>query len=95
MAMQPGHVEPAGQHRQASRKEGTREIHRARKLVRLNANQTDQRAAACLADRADDPLGPYPAVGLVVSVQLDVDFRPEDLAPARVLGERVEAGEGV
>jgi len=88
-------VEPAGQHRQASRKEGTREIHRARKLVRLNANQTDQRPAASLADRADDPLGPNPAVGLVVGVQLDVNFRAEDLAPARVLGERVETGEGV
>ena len=93
--MQPGHVEPAGQHRQASRKEGTREIHRAGKLVRLNANQTDQRPAASLADRADDPLGPYAAVGLVVGVQLDIDSRPKDLTPARVLGESIEAGEGV
>jgi hypothetical protein len=88
-------VETTGQHRQAGVDEGTRDIHRARKLVRLNANQTDQCPAASLADRADDPLGPYAAVGLVVGVQLDIDIRPEDLTLARVLGKRIEAGEGV
>ena len=69
-------MEPAGQDRQAGRQKGACQIDCARKLVRLNADQTDQSAAAAFTDRADDALWPYTAVGFSISVKLDVDIRP-------------------
>ncbi len=61
----------------------------------MHADQADQRPAAELADQADDAVRPYATIGLVVGVQADLDVRPQDLAPARVLGESVEAGERI
>ncbi len=81
--------------RQPGGKERLRQIDRARKLVRLHADQADQRAAAVAADHADDLLGPDPPVGLVIGVQADLDAGPEHFAAAGVLGQRVQAGERV
>ena len=90
-----GDVKAADADRQPGGEERPRQIDRARKLVRLHADQADQRLAAGLADHADDPVGPDAPVGLVIGVEADFDVRPEHLAAARVLGEAVQAGERV
>ena len=77
-----GDVEAADADRQPGGEERPREIDRARKLVRLHADQADQRLAAGLADHPDDLVRPDPPVGLVIGVQADVDVRPEHLAAA-------------
>ncbi|MGC1766629.1 MAG: hypothetical protein WA769_27360 [Pseudolabrys sp.] len=59
----------------------------------MHPDQSDQCPAAAFADRADDAVRPYAAVGLVVGVQAELDARPQDVAPPRILGESVETGE--
>ena len=90
-----GDVEAADADRQPGREERPREIDRARELVRLHADQADQRLAAGLPDHADDAVGPNAPVGLVIGVQADLDAFAQHAAPLRVLGEAVEAGERI
>jgi hypothetical protein len=61
----------------------------------LHPDQTNQCPPAAFADQADDAVRPYAAVGLVVGVQADLDVRPQDRTPARVLSECVETGERI
>src|SRR6185437_600908 len=51
--------------------------------------------AALATDQLDDFVGADAPVGLIVGMQADVDVRPERLAFAHVLGERVEAGQRI
>ena len=90
-----GNVEPADADRQPGGKERPRQVDRARKLVRLHADQADQRLAAGLADIADDPVRADPPVGLVIGVQADLDARSQHVAALRVHRQAVEAGERV
>ena len=88
-------VKAADADRQAGGKERPRQIDRARKLVRLHADQADQRLAAGLADFPDDAVRTDAPVGLVVGVQADFDARPQHLAALGVLRQAVQAGERV
>ncbi len=79
----------------ARRAKLTRDIHGARKLVRLHPDDADQRPAAPALEVADDPAREHAAIGLVVGVDLDPDARAQNLALAGVLGQAVHAGERV
>jgi hypothetical protein len=58
-------MEAAHRHRQAGCEELTGEIDGVRKLVGLDADQTDQAAPAAPLEVSDDAVGPDPDVGLV------------------------------
>ena len=90
-----GNVEAADADRQSRGKERPRKIDGARKLVRLHADEADERPAAFLADHVDDPVRPNAPIGLVVGVETDVDFGSEHLALARILREAIQAGQRV
>ena len=90
-----GNVEAADADRHSSGKERPRKIDGARELVRLHADEADQRPAAFLADHVDDPVRPNAPIGFVVGVEADVDSGPEHLAPARILREAIQAGQGI
>ena len=90
-----GDVKAPDAHRQPGRQKRPSEIDGARELVGLHADQPDQRLAAALAKHVDDPVGLDAAIGLIIGVEMNLDTRPEHVAPARVFGEAVEAGEGV
>ena len=84
-------MEAADADRQPGGKERTREIDRAWELVGLYPYQTNQRPAAGPGNHPNDLVRANAAVGLIVGVQADLHFRPEHLAPVRVLGEAIEA----
>ena len=71
------------------------QIDGARKLVRLHPDQPDEGPATGPAHHPDDPVGPDPAVGLVIGVDADYHAGSEHAPPAGVFGEPVEAGERV
>jgi hypothetical protein len=81
--------------RQAGGAERPGEIERARELVRLDADQPDQRPSAGPTNRPDDAVGADALVGLVKGVEANFDLGPEHLSPARIFGERIETGERV
>ena len=91
----PGDMEAAETDLIAGRSKLTRDIHSARKLVRLNPDDADQRPAAPALEISDDPAREHAAIGLVVGVDLDPYARAQDLAFAGVLGQAVHAGERV
>ena len=72
-------MEAADADRQPGGEERPGQIDGAGELVGLHADQPDQRPAARLADLADDPVRPHPAVGLVIGMQADVDVGPSTL----------------
>ena len=88
-------MEAADTDRKARIEERTGKIDRAWELVRLHTDHSYQRTATLLPYHADDAVGPYPPVGLVVSVQADLNVRSQYLAPARVLGKSIEAGQRI
>src|SRR3984885_10734353 len=75
----------------AGRAKLARDIHSAGKLVRLHADDADQRPPAPALEVADDPAREYAAIGLVVGVDLDPHPGAQNLALAGVLGEAVPA----
>ena len=88
-------VESADADLQAGGAKLPRDIERARKLVRLHADDADQRPPAPALEIADDPAREHAAVGLVVGVDFDPDARAQHLALAGVLGQAVHAGKRV
>ncbi len=80
---------------QSGRQEWPRDIDGAGKLVRLHANQADQRLAAAAQDRPDNFVRTHPAVGFVVCVNFYVDVRPQHLAVLCVQRQTVQTGERV
>ena len=88
-------MEAADADRQAGLEKRLGQIDRARKLVRLHADQPDQAAPACALDHADDLLGLNPPVGLVIGVQTDIDAGAQHLAALGVLRQGVETGQRV
>ena len=90
-----GDVEAAHRHRQAGLEELAGEIDGARKLVGLDADQADQRLAAAALDVGDDAVGADPRIGLVERLDDDVDVRPQHLAPAAILAQAIEGGQGI
>ena len=65
-------VEAADADRNARRAQGTRDVHDARKLVRLHADETDEPPSARLGDLVGDAVGPDAGIGLVNGKDLDV-----------------------
>jgi hypothetical protein len=80
---------------QAGSEEWAGKVDRTWKLVRLHANQADQRAAALLTNHTNNAVGPHPPIGLIVSVQANFNIRSQYLTPACVFGKCVEAGQCV
>ena len=89
------HVKAADAHRKPAGDKGPCQIDGPRELVRLHADQPDQRAAALFLDHAHDPAGADAPVGLVIGVEAEVDTGAEDLTAPRVFGERKQAGQRV
>ncbi len=87
-------MEPADHHRDIGSTKLAREIERARKLVGLHADQSDETAAGG-ADRPDDPLDVDNRVALVAGVDLDIDVGPERLGRGAFGEQSVDAGEAV
>ena len=71
------------------------DVEGAGELVRLHPDDADQRPPAAALQVADDPGRRDAPVGLVVSLDGEVDAGAQNLAAAGVLGETVHAGEGV
>ena len=90
-----GDMESTDADRQADVEKRLGQIDRARKLVRLHADQPDQTAPALAADHVDDLLRLHPAVGFVERVQADIDARSQHLAALGVLGQGIETRERV
>ena len=88
-------METADAHRQPDCAKRPGEIESARKLVRLDAYEPDQRSPAGFAKSADDPLGSDALVGFIKGVEADLDFRAEYLAGPCIFGERIQGGECV
>jgi hypothetical protein len=96
-----------GQHRQRARDmeaadadlhaalaQPARDVHRARILVRLHADQPDH-AAVGARDEARDALGADAGVGLVEGRDDDINIVAKDAALGAIDGEAVKRGEGV
>ncbi len=88
-------MEAADAHLHARRAQGTRDVHDARELVRLHADEADQRPAAGGGDLPDDVGRADARVGLVDGEDFGVDVRPERARLDRLPGDAVEAGERV
>jgi hypothetical protein len=87
-------MEPAHHNCKVLRAELACEVECARKLVRLHADQHDHSAAGGL-DHAGDAGGANAGIGLVESLNLDVDVRPERFAFGAILGEAIKRGKGI
>ena len=82
MEMQPEMWKPPMQTGRPAVEKRLGQIDRARKLVRLHADQADQAAAAFAADHVDDLAGADAPVGLIVSMQADIDAGAQHLRGA-------------
>ena len=74
-------MEAADAHRKAGRQEGPGEVDGAGELVRLDADEADQRPAAVLANHADDLFGSHPAICLVIGMRRMSTSVAQHLAP--------------
>ena len=81
--------------RQPRREKRPRQIDGAGELVRLDADQPDQRAPAGTADLPDDALRPNPAIGLVIGIDVDLDLGAQHPPPPDVFGQTIQAGQRV
>ena len=88
-------VESANTHRITPRPELAPDIHRSGKLVALDPDQGDQRPSAGTLDVSHDTAWPDAAVGLVDDFDPDLGVFAEDLAGSAVLGDAIQAGQGV
>ena len=78
----------------SSPESGARDIERARRLVRLHADQQNHAVAGGL-DQRGNFIGPDPSIGLVENVEFDLDIVAEHAALGAFLGNGVNAGEGI
>ena len=89
-----GHVEAADHHREAVGAEPAGEIERARKLVRLHADQADH-AGAGVTDAFGHALDIDDSVALVASLDLDRDIGAERALLRALFDQAMDAGEAV
>jgi hypothetical protein len=87
-------MEAAHDHRHAERAKFPAEIERARKLVRLHADQTDH-AAAGVADALGDRAHVYEVVAFIAGFDLDLSIGTEHALLGTVFHQRIDAGEAV
>jgi hypothetical protein len=71
------------------------DVHGARILVGLNADQRHEAVAAAFADLADDALRPDAGIGLVARGDADLDVLAEHFAPGAVEREPVQRRQGI
>jgi len=88
-------VKAADADRQLGVEERLCQIDRARKLIGLDTNKSDQTAAAFTLDQADDVAGLNPPVGLIICVEPHFDAGTQHLAPPRVFRERIQASQRI
>src|SRR5256885_8958132 len=81
------HVKSADTHRQPGCEKRPRQIDSPWELVRLHADETNQRTAARLADHPDYTVWTDASVGLVVRMKLNINPGAEHFALAGVFGE--------
>jgi hypothetical protein len=74
----------------ARRAQRARDIHRPRKLVRLDADQADQAATAVVAYLPNDLARIDPRVGFIIGARSELDIFTQNLAGGRVGGKPVE-----
>ena len=86
-------MEAAHANRNPGRTKPPRQIHRARILIRLHANQRHQRFAA--AQFADQPIDPHPRVGLIDRSNLDIDVRAQRLPLLAIERKAVKHGQRI
>ena len=90
-----GDVESAERHRNARRAERTRDIERARILVRLHADQRQQPEIVVAAEAADQLRDVDAGIGLVDQVDVDLDIGAEHLPLGAVEREAIDRGERI
>ena len=90
-----GDVEAAHRHRHAGLAELARDVHGARKLVRLHADQAHQPEIAVVAEPPDQLVEGDQRVHLVVGVQHQFDLVPEHVPLRQVERQAVDGGERV
>ena len=88
-------MKTADAHRNTASDEVAGKIDGSRKLVRLNADQADQRFPALPTKHSHDLARPHLAIGLVIGVQPELDTGTEHLAPPSVIGKSKEARQGI
>ena len=90
-----GDMESADANLEARGAKLTRKIDRARELVRLDADDADQRPAALALEIANDPARNDATVGLVIGVDFQRHARAQHFAAPGVLREAVHAGQRI
>ena len=90
----PGHMKPADRDRNAVFDQWPGDIQRTGKLVRLHAGE-HHHAGTGRVDQPGDFRGADAGVGLVKSVDVDIDVFAQNGSLRAILGEPVERGEGI
>ncbi|HEV2189590.1 MAG TPA: hypothetical protein VGR70_20435 [Stellaceae bacterium] len=89
------HVKAANRYGHAARAQFASESHGPGKLVRLHADEADDARVARLGQAGGNRSNRHLDVDLVVAVDLDGDVIAEHLPIGAILGDRVQAGEGI
>ena len=89
------HMKPADTDLNAGVAELAREVHRAGILIRLHADDADQRPPTAPLQVADDPFRMDAPVGVIIGLDGELDSWPQSLTLPRVLDQTVHAGKGV
>src|SRR5512144_2065529 len=79
----------------ASHAQRARDVHRPRKLVRLDADEADQAVTAVVAYLPDDLARIDPRVGFIIGAQSDLDILAQNLAGGRFRRKSVNRCQGV
>ena len=90
-----GNMKAADADLDARRAQRARDVHRPRKLVRLDADEADQPATAVVAYLPDDLARIDPRVGFVIGAQAELDIVAQNLAGGRVRRKSVERRQGI
>ncbi len=90
-----GHMEAAHRDLNAGGAERLGDVQRARKLVRLHADQAEHAEIAVLAETPDQLLDVDACIGLVDDVDVDLDVVAQGLALRRIERQAVNRGERV
>ena len=88
-------MEAADDHRHAGSPQGAGAVHNPRKLVRLDADESDHAEAAVVLNLASDLVRPDAGVGLVDGEDLDVHVLAKDLIFHAFLSDAEQAGERI
>ena len=88
-------MKPADRDLHAAGPKSLRQIGGVRKLIRLDADQTDQPPPAAGGDLAGDPVRANSRVGFVDDRDVDLDIGAEDTPVPAVFGQSLHHGERI